>query len=187
MGDEDESDLPEAAHRELAARRRDLEREFDLKMRDLKAQHSRRMDRMEQEKAEWEADRRAQAKELADRKETVRRRTENAEQRVETSAAEKQELAALRADVRRLEGVERAAKKAEARHDDERKTVELRVKAAIRPARWAAVLLVVGTAGWLAAGRATPLALAVLTAGLAAAVLLSLAAGRIGLPRDPLG
>ncbi|HEX2066862.1 MAG TPA: hypothetical protein VHI93_08630, partial [Candidatus Thermoplasmatota archaeon] len=83
MPDEADADLPESARRELAARRRELEREFGLKRAELKAQHQRRLDLLRQEQVDWQEHRRRQAKELADRTEKVRRNAANAQQRVE--------------------------------------------------------------------------------------------------------
>lgn len=110
---DDAADLPEAAQRALASRRRELEREFDLKRADLKVQHQRRLEVLEQEKRDWLEHKRQQAKELADRTEKVRRNTANTQQRSDLAATERKELADLRAQVRDLERKEREAARTE--------------------------------------------------------------------------
>lgn len=99
----DDPGLTADADRELAARRRDLEQEFDAKLRDLKAQHKRLVDSLEQDRKEWEARRREQQKELADREERLRRREDNKERAAEAKGDDRKELAALRLRVRELE------------------------------------------------------------------------------------
>ena len=81
------------AERELAARRRELEREFDDKQRDLKAQHKRQADKLQQDRVEWEAHRREHQKQLSDREEKVRRLEDN----------HKRDLAALKEAQRQLD------------------------------------------------------------------------------------
>jgi seryl-tRNA synthetase len=174
VADEAFPDLPEEARRELANRRRDLEREFDAKLRDLKAQHQRRHDALKREQAEWDARRREQAKALADRTETVRRRSDNAQQKADLAAAERQELAALRQDVKELEQAQREARRVQARLQEEAGAARRLLRSAQVRSRWAAALLAAGALAWLAAGRGTPLGLAFLAAGLGAAFLLAL-------------
>lgn len=165
-------EMPETARRELAARLRDLERDYDAKVRELKTQHQRRMDRLKEDRAEWDTYRRAQTKELADLKETMRRRTEVAQQRVDTTAAERKELADLREEVKRLESVERTVKRDAARLEAEMGAARDVAGRSRTRARWAAGALLLGAAGWLAAGWQGPLGLASLTAGLTLAALL---------------
>lgn len=77
--------------RELAMRRADLEREFDGKMRELKAQEKRRLDRLKEEQAEFEEHRRAKTKEMADREERLKnqeRKAMEATLRVQTVRSE---------------------------------------------------------------------------------------------------
>jgi type IV secretory pathway VirB10-like protein len=93
------ADLPDDAQRALLNQRRDLEREFEGKLRDLKAQHKRQMDRLEADRADWEESRRRQAKELADRAERLRRQEANETQQAEAAAAEAVDAAGLRAKV----------------------------------------------------------------------------------------
>jgi chromosome segregation ATPase len=174
----DEAADPTEAQRELAARRRDLEREFDGKMRDLKAQHQRRHDNLKREQAEWEAHRREQAKALADRTETVRRRADNAQQRVESGAAAKQELQALRQQVKDLEQAQREAKRTQARLEAAAEEAGKRLRSTQGRSRWAAGVLGLGAFAWLVAGWREPLGLGFLAAAVALAVLLLLAVGR---------
>ena len=94
---------PSDAERELAQRRRDLEHEFGAKQRDLKAQHKRQMDRLLQDRQEWEEYKREQAKELADKAERLRRRDANAVQKEETKAAMQEDVAELKARIQELE------------------------------------------------------------------------------------
>ena len=98
-----EESAANAGEREFLARRRDLEREFDGKLRDLKAQHKRLVDRLEQDRAEWETRRKQQQKDLADREERLRRREDNKERAVEAKADERKERDALRLRIRELE------------------------------------------------------------------------------------
>jgi hypothetical protein len=182
MGDEPGGDLPEAAQRELAARRRELEREFNLKRADLKAQHQRRLDLLRQEQADWQEHRRLQAKELADRTEKVRRNAGNAQQRAELGAAERQELAELREQVKRLERAQREAKRTQTRLEEGASAADRRLRSARARASWAAAVLVLGALAWIALGWREARGLGVLAAALAGSVTLSLSAGR-GLPR----
>ena len=163
--------------RTLAAQRRDLEREFEAKMRDLKAQHQRRMDRLKEEQAAWEEHRRQKAQELADRMETARRRTE-APQRVETSAATKQELADLRARVKGLETELGDAIQLQARLQDDVETAGKALKSARARAWGAAGILLLGLVAWPVAGWREPLGLAILAGSVALSALLSLSVAR---------
>lgn len=118
-----ESGVGEAAGdevgRELASRRRDLEREFDDKARELKAQHKRQADKLAQDRVEWEAHRREQQRELADRAEKVRRSEDNHKRDLDALKAARAELEAakgelaeqriLRAEVKQAAAVKEAA------------------------------------------------------------------------------
>lgn len=57
--------------------RKQLELDFDDKARDLKAQHKRQMEALQQDRVAWEAHRRDQQRDLADRAERLRRAEEN--------------------------------------------------------------------------------------------------------------
>lgn len=91
--------MPGEAERELAARRRELEREFDDKARELKSQHKRQADKLAQDRVEWEAHRREQQRELADRAEKVRRLEDNHKRDVDALKAARAELEAAKAEL----------------------------------------------------------------------------------------
>jgi ABC-type multidrug transport system fused ATPase/permease subunit len=158
--------------RELAARRKQLERDFDDKLRDLKAQHKRQADKLQQDRADWEEHKRRQAKELADKAEKVRKAEENARRAEGLKASERKEMADLR---QRNKDLEAAALKLTAT----RTKLEERVSTArgsLAPARslltWFGILAVLAPVTWLAfawqtAGRpALVVAAAALVAGL---------------------
>lgn len=88
--------MDDSPEHDLALRRRELEREFEDKARDLKAQHKRRMDALEQDRLDWERTKRDVQKQLADRKESARRQGENA-------AHHEEELKRLRNQVLAME------------------------------------------------------------------------------------
>ncbi|MCA1811412.1 MAG: hypothetical protein LC623_05315, partial [Halobacteriales archaeon] len=175
-----DSDLPEAAQRILASRRRELEREFDVKRTDLKTQHQRRVALLEQEKADWLEHRRRQAKELADKTEKTRRRLDNAQQRAETGAATLKELEERRAQVKALEQGEREAARRQARLEADVALARERLRSARARSSAAAAVLVLGALAWLAAGWRAPLGAALLATTLASAFLLAASAGRGG-------
>ncbi len=110
----------DSAEGELAARRRDLEREFDDKQRDLKAQHKRQADKLQADRLDWEASRKAQLKDLADRTERVKRQEDNhakdlaalkeAQRRLEATRAELEDHRTKRADVAEAKAGESASK-----------------------------------------------------------------------------
>lgn len=87
------------ADRELAARRRELELEFEAKNRDLKAQHKRAMDKLQQDRVDWEAHRREQQRELADRTEKVRRSEDNHRRDAEALRGARAELDSTKAEL----------------------------------------------------------------------------------------
>jgi hypothetical protein len=135
--------------RELTARRKDLQRDFDEKMRDLKAQHKRQMDRLEQDRIEWEEYRRGKLKELADREERLRRRDENAVRQVEVKESTHKDVVALKERIQELEQEKLKAGVARTALEDRKAKAE----EAFRSVR--AILLVfaiaslAGTAAWL--------------------------------------
>jgi hypothetical protein len=173
----DDAGPPEDAQDELRRLRRDLERDFDAKMRDLKAQYQHRFARLKEEQAAWEEHRRTQAKALADKTETVRRRTENVVQRADLGAAVRKELEASRGQVKGLETAQRetAAERDRLRADAEAARASLR--AAQSRGRWAGAALATGALGWLVAGWVTPIGLAILADGVALSLLLSFGLG----------
>ena len=132
------------AERELRARRRDLEREFDDKLRDLKAQHKRQMDRLQQDRAEWESYRREQAKELADRREAVRRRLDNRVKAEEHQAEERHDLAELRQTVAELREARLEDTNAIRKLEERVEKARVRFGAAQRRRRWLALVAVLG-------------------------------------------
>ena len=160
----DEVQLPDDARRELEGRRRDLDREFDGKLRDLKAQHRRQMDHLEQDRRDWEAHRKAQQKELADREERLRRHDDNARQAAHRSDASQRELDDLRKRVQELEEEKLKAKVVHDKLADRLATAEGGARSAKATLTFVAFLLALATAGWLVvalqAGGSVPLAAA---------------------------
>lgn len=179
------SSAGEDFRRELAARRKDLEREFADKARELKAQHQRRMDQLERDRLEWEAYKRSQTKEMADRAEKLRRNAENAETKVRVTTENLRELDELRAQVKELERGERQAKKAHAELEARATTVEAGLRRARALLAWFALVSIAGPVLWLFAGGAGagPDAFAVAAATLALALLLTALRGRASKPR----
>lgn len=112
----------EAQQRELAARRKDLEREFDAKARELKAQSERRADKLRDDRAEWEDYKRKQSKDLADRAEALRRQEVNAQAEAKRNVETRQDLGATKKQVADLEQTRQAAAAVQA--DLERKATE---------------------------------------------------------------
>lgn len=103
------------AERELAARRAEVEAEFDSKVRDLKAQVKRQADALARDREEWEARRRDQQRDLADRAEKVRRQEENHRRDVEALAVARRELEKVRSEAAEREAARIDAKAKEAR------------------------------------------------------------------------
>jgi hypothetical protein len=136
------------------------------------------MDRLKEEQAEWEEHRRQKAQELADRTETVRRRAENPPQRVDVSAAMKQELAELRERVRELEMARSEASRALEAAEADAGLVRKQLRSAKARATGAAAALAIGLLAWLIAGWREPIGLALLAAAIALAALLVLSVGR---------
>ena len=87
------------AQREIAARRRELELEFEAKNRDLKAQHKRTLDKLQQDRVDWEEHRREQQRDLADRTEKVRRSEDNHKRDLEALREARAELDATKAEL----------------------------------------------------------------------------------------
>lgn len=108
MGEPDAGD----AERELAARRRELEREHADKLRDLKAQVKRQTDALQQQRLEWEATRRKQQQDLADKAERLRRQEESTRREGERREAARQDLQAAKKQV--AGGLDQARAEAEA-------------------------------------------------------------------------
>lgn len=133
---------------ELAARRKDLERDFADKLRELKAQVKRQAEGLANDRQDWENHRREQQRDLAGRAERLRRAEEN--------HAKDQE--ALRQARRELEQVKQTAREAGAARVEAKVARSDQAEAAQRLER------VHGLAAWLSL-----LALAgfALTAGLA--------------------
>jgi septal ring factor EnvC (AmiA/AmiB activator) len=158
--------------RELAARRRDLEREFDDKQRELKAQHQRRMDALRQEQADWEEVRRQRTKELADREEKLRRGEERLHKDTHKTVTAKDEAGALRRKVEAMEADRRAEAEADVGREARVLAAQATAQKARRAARWLALVAVLGPIAWLVAGgrEAGPTALVVATVSLVAAI-----------------
>lgn len=83
----------------LQARRRELELAYEEKLRDLKAQHKRRMEALDNDRLDWEASRKTQAKDLADRAERVKRAEDNQRRDAEALRAARAELDAAKAEL----------------------------------------------------------------------------------------
>lgn len=172
MDDEAQRQAEEDFRRELAARRRDLEDEFSAKLRELKAQERRRMDRMEADRSDFEQYRREKGKELADREHRLRGREGRVERTTTGGTSDSQELAKLRQEVADLK--ERRDLLAGRRADLEGKASSARFRLRVATWRMAALmtLAVVGDLVWLvlalkAGGGArtiTPVAFLVLVA-----------------------
>ncbi len=165
------------AQRELAARRKDLERDFDDKARDLKAQHKRTLDRLQQDRLDWEEHRRTQQRELADRAEKVRRQEENHKRDLEALGKARRELEQARAEARDAGEAKVEAKTAKAKESD----LAARFEKARDLLAWFALLSGLGFLAILAASVAgTPTVAAWLAAvGFALAVLLDIGRRRL--------
>jgi hypothetical protein len=159
--------------RELAARRKDLEREFTDKNRELKAQHQRRMDALRQEQADWEEVRRQRTKELADREEKLRAGEERLHKDTHKTVTAKDEAGALRKQLAAVEA--ERAKETLADAQRERRVAEAEAKAskARRTARWLALLAILAPIVWFVAGGRSAGPMAFVVAG--ASLLLALA------------
>ncbi|MHB1261597.1 MAG: hypothetical protein ACYC2H_07755 [Thermoplasmatota archaeon] len=150
--DGEASTADEDFQRELRARRKDLEREFDDKQRELKAQHQRRMDALRQEQADWEEVRRQRTKELADREEKLRRGEERLHKDTHKTVTAKDEAGALRKQVEAMEAARRAEMTADAAREGRVVAAEAAAKKAKRAARWLALVAILGPIAWLVVG-----------------------------------
>lgn len=125
--------------------RKQLERDFDDKTRELKAQHKRQMEALQQDRLAWEAHRREQQRDLADRTERLRRAEDN--------HAKDQD--ALRQARRELEQVKQTAREAgEARVEakvarSDQAEAALRLERTRDVAAWFAILALAGFAALL--------------------------------------
>src|ERR1041385_2549217 len=138
------------AERELAMRRKELEREFQDKMRELKAQEKRRMDRLAEDRLAWEEYKRTQQKEIADRAETVRRRQEVTQHESEELKALRSELEALR--MPHAEEVEAARAAAAAEKSKLAPALKSTLKGSQDLLFWSSALSLAGGVVWLYIG-----------------------------------
>jgi hypothetical protein len=161
--------------RELTARRRDLEREFADKHRELKAQHQRRMDALKQEQVDWEAHRRQQTKELADKAEKLRAGEERLHKDTRRTVTAHDEAGALRKKVEAMEAARFAEAAADAEREERVANAEAAARKARRSALWLALLSILGPLTWLVANGRVPGIVAMILAGLflVAAVVLA--------------
>lgn len=83
----------------MDVKRRELDLAHDEKLRDLKAQHKRRMDALDQDRLDWEASRKAQLKDLADRTERVKRAEGNHRRDADSLRAARTELDAAKEEL----------------------------------------------------------------------------------------
>ncbi len=187
MDDVPTASPPSAPDLDLAARRREMEREFVEKHRDLKAQDKRRRESLEQEKQEFESYRRQKVKELADREEKLRRTTENKETQVKVTAASLEELEALRRQVREHDAAEWRRRKEMAEKDARAAAAESALRRSKALAGWLTALAVLAPVAWLASGWPAGGLAAGLAGGLAAAALLLrwLYRGTFNVPQSP--
>ena len=160
--------------RELAARRRDLEREFNDKQRELKAQHQRRLDALQTEQADWEAHKRSKTKELADREERLRRHEERAQADARKVAATRDDLQMRKRHVEELEAAKHDADAAQAALQARVDAAETRSAASHRTALQMGFVGILGPAAALLADRlgGSTAAALILWGTLGAAVLL---------------
>lgn len=163
--------------RELRIQRAELEREFDDKLRDLKAQERRRVEAFRRDREAWEATRRATQSDLANRAETVRRNEEG--QRRDAEALRK-----ARADLERLqaEASEREAARIQAKAGQAK--LAAKVESLKSSQTKSGPFLAVGAAalaGCLVAALLAPKAVAIV-AGLGLVALFLLALRRRGGP-----
>ena len=135
---------------ELALRRRDLEAEFDGKQRDLKAQHKRQMDRLQQDRAEWEDYKRRQQKELADKAARLKAAEDNGRKADALSAEERKEMAALRERVKDLEQAKLDATARMAKSQERVDKARQGARSSSKVGPWAAGWAVAGGTLWLA-------------------------------------
>jgi chromosome segregation ATPase len=153
----DRADPPSQAdddfQRELAARRKDLEREFNDKSRELKAQHQRRLDALHQEQADWEEHKRAKTKDLADREEKLRKHEERARGDARKVAATRDDLQMRKRHVEDLEAAKRDAEAVQAALQERIDAAEKRSSASHRTALQMGFVGILGPAAALLADR----------------------------------
>lgn len=135
--------------RELAARRKDLERDFQDKVRDLKAQERRRMDQLARDRSEWDAHKRQQAKELADKAEKLRRPADNARKADALTAQERKEMETLRQRIKDLEQAKLDATAAVARSQERVDKARQGARSTSKAAPWLAAWAIAGGLLWL--------------------------------------
>lgn len=142
--------MEEDGTQEIGARRKDLEREFDDKLRDLKAQHKRQADKLTQDRADWEDHKRRQAKELADKAEKVHRAESNAGKTEALKAAERKEFEALRLRVKELEQGKLDATAKAAKSQERVAKARAGARSVSKAAPWVAGWSLLGGLVWLA-------------------------------------
>lgn len=136
-----------AADGELVARRRELEAEFDAKVRDLKAQSKRQTDKLAQDRLDWEQSRKAQLKDVADRTERLRRAEDNHKRDAEALRATRRDLEATRERAQEAGEAKVEAKQARASQAD----LTSRLDSTRNLAAWLSIVAVVGFLAALAA------------------------------------
>ncbi|MEA3166705.1 MAG: hypothetical protein QOJ26_1577 [Thermoplasmata archaeon] len=181
MDGEGATSADEDFKRELAARRKDLERDFADRNRELKAQHQRRMDALRQEQADWEEVRRTRTKELADREEKLRRGEERLHADTRKTVTARDEAGALRKQLAAIEAARRAEGASDAGREGRALAAEAAARKAKRAARWLALLAVLGPIAWLVAGGRDAGAIAMAVAGVFLAAALALTFTRVDL------
>lgn len=179
--DDKEVLVDEDFQRELKARRKDLDREFDDKQRELKAQHQRRMDALRQEQIDWEEVRRQRTKELADREEKLRRGEERLHKDTHKTVTAKDEAGTLRKQVEAMEAARRAETEADAGREARVLAAEATAKKARGAARWLALVAILGPIAWLVAGGREAGTAALVVAGTFLVVAVGLAFSRVDL------
>jgi predicted RNase H-like nuclease (RuvC/YqgF family) len=83
----------------LESLRRELEREFENKRREAKNQEKRLREKLEADRADWEARRRQQTQELANQKEALRRQLESVQQQAQRRTRQEIELRAKKEEL----------------------------------------------------------------------------------------
>ncbi len=136
--------LSEPGDDELAPRRRELELEFDSKLRDLKSQIKRQSESLRQEQADWENHRRQREKDLADRTEKVRRREQNLEK--EATELQQDQIQTKEQAAGDIDAVRRAAAEAQAQSQQRIHGLE-RSLGTMRALAWLLVVVAAAAAG----------------------------------------
>lgn len=133
----------------LASRRKDLEREFDEKLKDLKAQHKRQADKLAADREEWESYKRRQQKELADQAERIHRKVDNTHKAETVKAATQDEVAALKARVQELEAEKLKAKVAREALESRNQALAERARSASSVLAGLSFVAALGAVSWL--------------------------------------